>query len=521
MPVIPTILSELSRLAERYKRDVIPSPLSNVAFTFDSLGVAGFFGGDSSVTAMATVALTPRYLTGFLGWYNAPGSLDVAKQYARLLNVQIGDSLFPAGRPDPTRLLELDGDIGPKFVAAHSGVVLDFTGHPGSLIRSWAEVIDLTHSPFHETHGAGGTGQNVTIINLQHNNHFVVDPERAISFPSLSMNRKAVWSLAPMSVSVGACVLCALTADWPSFASIAVGMVAHGLACLIIGSGKLTFKSPKPAEGAPPGDGVLVGERDVIVLVGPGGAVNAITRGRFFYNHKEESNESPPFMPFMLSTPSTAPPVPPSNVRSRYISSLLLMVQSLLRSRTMLWISALLLMAQPLLQLFLIPLGTLFGQLMFIATIITSWAYNMYLSHYVDRHGIQTGILFKMLSLERSHIQKYQLKTLTSAIAFTFFVLASVRKLDDPLAFLDGMLPNNTVWKVWKEAMARKLKDRRYFDVTEPKELLFDEDLTAVEKRYRNLLEIYFKDAQDAWKAWCVVRNNEQMLALRPADATA
>ncbi|PIL26492.1 hypothetical protein GSI_12250 [Ganoderma sinense ZZ0214-1] len=118
--------------------------------------------------------------------------------------------------------------------------------------------------------------------------------------------------------------------------------------------------------------------------------------------------------------------------------------------------------------------------------------------------------------IDEHHVQEYRLTTWTSAVAFTAFVLASARpKLHGPLAFLDAMLPNNVVvWKAWKEAMARAavLKDREYVngdsgehrtapeDVVPP--VFSDADLKRVDKEYQGLLRIFFRDADDAWKAW-------------------
>ena len=98
---------------------VLQAPLSSSSFTLDSSGVAGFFGGDSAVSGMATVNLIPNRRWG--GWYNTPGSYEIAKQFGQLANSRFWDGLFPGGKHDPAELFGLDGKSGPAFLAVRSG----------------------------------------------------------------------------------------------------------------------------------------------------------------------------------------------------------------------------------------------------------------------------------------------------------------------------------------------------------------------------------------------------------------
>ena len=102
------IPQELIHLAAR-SSEVLDQPrsLEKSSFTLDSSGVAGFFGGDGAVSGMATVNLIPNRRWG--GWYNSPGSYEIAKQYGQLANSRFWDGLFPGGKHDPARLFELDG----------------------------------------------------------------------------------------------------------------------------------------------------------------------------------------------------------------------------------------------------------------------------------------------------------------------------------------------------------------------------------------------------------------------------
>ncbi|EGO20228.1 hypothetical protein SERLADRAFT_400382 [Serpula lacrymans var. lacrymans S7.9] len=70
-----------------------PIPLQHSDFTLDASGVAGFFGGDEAISAMATVHMYES--RKWLGWYNSPGSYTVAKRYGQLANSRFWDGLFP------------------------------------------------------------------------------------------------------------------------------------------------------------------------------------------------------------------------------------------------------------------------------------------------------------------------------------------------------------------------------------------------------------------------------------------
>ncbi|OBZ66308.1 hypothetical protein A0H81_13873 [Grifola frondosa] len=87
---------------------------------------------------------------------------------------------------------------------------------------------------------------------------------------------------------MGTAVACALVGDWWCFCCIVLGIVASGLSCFVIGSGRLQFSHPEPAQGAPRGDGMLILDQDVVLLRGEEGAVNSITRGRFALHFSSE-----------------------------------------------------------------------------------------------------------------------------------------------------------------------------------------------------------------------------------------
>ncbi|TBU28369.1 hypothetical protein BD311DRAFT_611591, partial [Dichomitus squalens] len=217
--------------------------------------------------------------------YNTPGSYEIAKQYGPLANSKLCDGLWPGGERDPTRLFGIDGKDGPQFIAVHSGSNFSRTGHLGYLIVNKARRLRPTSHPVRVKGQRRTTNPSVTIVNLQR------VPEGEIEHPQLpsQWSHSVYFALFPTLVSVIGCVVCALVADWFCFASIALGIVANGSACYVIGSGKLTFKHHSPAKGAPPGDGVLKGDTEVVVLIGNEGAVSAFTRGRFLLQYRGQS----------------------------------------------------------------------------------------------------------------------------------------------------------------------------------------------------------------------------------------
>ncbi|KAJ2984527.1 hypothetical protein NUW54_g10475 [Trametes sanguinea] len=104
---------------------------------------------------------------------------------------------------------------------------------------------------------------------------------------------------------------------------------------------------------------------------------------------------------------------------------------------------SLLLTIQFLSQLLLVPQGTLHGQLLFLGTLVCSWAYNSYVSTW-DGESFQRRILVEqILRLQPEQIKKYRLGTRTAMVVFVLLVLSpappgAAQKL------LDEMLPPDT-----------------------------------------------------------------------------
>ncbi|TBU44313.1 hypothetical protein BD309DRAFT_958688 [Dichomitus squalens] len=550
MPIVPRLVELVPR-----SKDIIQEPLVNAKFTLDSSGVAGFFGGDSAVSGMATVNLIPNRRWG--GWYNTPGSYEIAKQYGQLARSRFWDGLFPGGKHDPAELFGLDGQIGPRFVAIRSGSSFASTGHLAHLITRMARDTESTHT-------AAGRHTNpatVTIIDLPW------DPPQVVECPlSSRLNGSVVFSMIPIAVSWGCCVVCALAGDWYTFAAILTGIVANGWACFVIGSGKLTFKHPVPAAEAPPGDGFLLDGRNIVVLRGTEGAVNSFTQGRFFLqyreprdedwqdepvrgphrdrfeardkefetlldggegspairladNREEERNpgegkrESADYLhkvsyaahevkdlpSYTTKHPKKTWAAPTDTSWWQYLRKPLYML--LHPTKKFAGFASFLLTVQFLAQLLLIPQGQLFGQLMFVATLAASWAYNSYLSS-LDREDIQTTILRTIFELDKGdHVKKYELNSWTATAVFTYLSLQTAHPdsaILHPRKILDVLIPNDTdVWEAWKRAVEAKVSVGKPLEFTRA-----SWDLDYLGEKDRRLLRLLLKDAMVAGRVW-------------------
>ncbi|KAF8838360.1 hypothetical protein BDN67DRAFT_971637 [Paxillus ammoniavirescens] len=119
---------------------VTSGPLKGSHFTLDTSGVAGVFGGEEAVSAMATVHVYEN--RRWLGWYNAPGSYHIAKRYGLLAKSRFFDGFFPGVHTDAASLFDLDGWKGPKFRGAHSGTIMEETGHLAALFMKIAASLE-------------------------------------------------------------------------------------------------------------------------------------------------------------------------------------------------------------------------------------------------------------------------------------------------------------------------------------------------------------------------------------------
>ncbi|KAI9569301.1 hypothetical protein HD554DRAFT_2171446 [Boletus coccyginus] len=383
-------------------------------FSLDIAGVVALLGGDDAISAMATVHVYGN--RRLLGWYNSPGSFQIAKRlnsFARsasfhnIFNDKFSTKPLSSGRRiqvhmDPTKLFELDNCKGPKFRAAHSGTVIEETGHLASLFMKECAAWD---SEGKVVPGRRTQPVSVTIADLGQAPAAEMRPARNSAFTLLS-------SSVPIAVSIGTCAFCAVGEDWYASSLIFVGIIASGLSSLVLGSADFVFTHPEPAKGSPAGDGILTSsDKDIVLLRGAEGAVNSITRGRFSLRFSNECQ-----------------------YKLIRMCSALLVVQCIT-------------------QLLLIPQASLFGQVMFLASLGVSALYNSWLSS-LDKEKIHRKILFDRV-LENPTLTKYTLGTRTTAVVFILLVL----QLQDPTGLLNELLPNDTkVWREWKTTILAQLR---------------------------------------------------------------
>jgi len=409
------------------------NPLDATSFNLDTSGVVGVFGGEQAVSAMGTIPLYRNWK--YLGWYNSPGSYEIAKRYGGLAKSRFFDGLFPGSRTDPATLFEMDGSKGPKFEAAHSGTVIEETSH----------LSDLFMKECKELHGKVIKGRQtqpvgVTIADLKY------EPPAEVILKQV-VSHSPIVSGIPILVSAGTCITCAFICDWFSCSMILLGMVVSGISCLVIGSGEFIFTHPAPAPGSPPGDGIVCSEKEFVLLRGKEGAVNAITRGKFGLRFESAPNY-----------------------------------------HDIGWCS-ILLMTQFLAQLLLIPQGTLFGQLMFLISIAFSWGHNMWLSS-LSKEKIQRQVLMKEV-LRQPALTRYIFPNRTSMVVFVLLVSHSA-KLEK---LVNDLLPNETkVWEKWKLTIIERLKEGKKLEF-QPSE--WEDPNFSQEERI--LLETLYHDARTAY----------------------
>ncbi|CAA7264690.1 unnamed protein product [Cyclocybe aegerita] len=382
----------------------------------------------------------------WLGWYNSPGSYYVAKKYGVLAKSRVWDGLYPGVNVDPTTMLELDGKVGPRYVAAHSGTRMEKTGHLAYLLTSHysdLEVDEVIPDP------SAKSEAHITIASLEEFKEFEGYPK----LPADHLSPFDPVAIVPIAFSVGASVMCAIFGDWYCFAMIMLGVICNGVSCFVIGSGVLKIKQPNPSPHSPPGDGVLFnapGSR-VVLLKGSEKIVSSITRGRFYLEYESQSQ-----------------------YHDIGYSSVALTMQFLL-------------------QLFIVPQGQLFGQIMFLSSLGISWIFNAYLAS-VDREDLQKRILMRVL-LQKPTFRTVALPKWTSLVVFAAVYLQA--KPEGTRGLLEQLIPNDTaVWRTVKSAVVEAIERNE-----DPSAIVAERNLDYLDKRERGLLEDMMKQASIGYNA--------------------
>ena len=410
-------------------------PFNNSNINLDLSGVAGFFGGDVAVTAMSTVYF--RQGRKYLGWYNNPGSLEIAQTFGQLARWSVYDGLFPGEDIPPAIAFNLDGRDGPSFIAFKSGAVkLPKTGHLAYVVceecREWKKEVKKD-----KVLGENTKGFDAIIVDLDRGKPNSTDaPAQSVKpHEDKGLLKTYIPPLLPILASAGAAAACVFFDDWICFAMIALGMVASGVSCWMIGTGKVVFRRLDASEEVLPCQaGILIDNEDdqIIVLKGSVKQVTAITHGRFELQYKTWRG---------------------ANDETFHV----------------LGISSCILVVQFLAQLLIVPQGTFFGQIMFLASLGCSWVYNCCISPFTL--GSQRRALFQdVLGLQvtdarhaRLERQLVPLKSRTEAVVFSLFMLAfacseHVTEETVLVQIIQEVLPNpGGEWRNWKKELEEEI----------------------------------------------------------------
>ncbi|KAI6121273.1 hypothetical protein F5141DRAFT_1210950 [Pisolithus sp. B1] len=449
---IPQLPDVLDRRALYSGNAPLNDSSNSGGFSLNTGGMASFFGGEVAVTAMTTIHLDPT--RRWLGWYNSPGTYEVARRYGRVSGSKFLEGLFPGVPTDLATLLGLEELKGTKYIGAHNGTILEETGPFSALLmKHFVQHVEMVEIPGRKTQPIA-----VTITELSHtpSNQAVL---RTPIYPPIVAG-------IPILASVGTATACGVFRDWFSFSLIVFGILVNGISCIVIGAGDFVFQYPNRRVGVPrdsilvsdrdkenivvmgSGDGILVSDKDkeIIVLRGSGDAVNSITSGS-------------------------------ANLRFRW----------------QYWIKwcAILLVFQLIVQILLIPQGTLFGQIMFIGSLAVSWAYNLWLSS-KNKESIQ-GEVFIRGVLRRPNAWRYSLGTRTSAVVFMLLAV----KPKDPGKILNMLIPNDTTeWLRFKDDILSRIRTNQ--------DLRFEASFldTLAPEQDKGLMELLYSDAEAAYEGY-------------------
>ncbi|KIK25139.1 hypothetical protein PISMIDRAFT_9732 [Pisolithus microcarpus 441] len=426
-------------------------PLANSSFILQSASVAGLLGGEEATSTVALLQVSDK--RRWLGWYNSPGSYVMGRRFRRLAHsatpeVVSGPDCDPESGTemvhiDPSLLFAHDGwSKGPAFTGAYSGSSLPETGPLASLFAKKSfSLRGITIK------GRESQPVSVTVASLKQ----VPGLQEQMTFH----HHPPLAAIVPVLASLATCITCGVYGQWYAFSMILLGIFARGSVCVFIGSGKLFFDHPKPAEGSPSGDGILGNDQELTLLKGEEHVVNAVTRGRMLFRFRSK-----------------------------------------LTCHMAEWCS-ILLIVQAIAQLILIPQSQLFGQLMFLISLAVSWSFNMWLSS-VDKEDVRNEIFSKVLG-EPSLI-KFTFRNRVSAVVFLLLALSYDHRSPGNLGrlkkIMDTLLPTDAeVWEIWKETVLRKLRSGQ--------ELQFEgSDHSDLSRRDETLLKTFLKDAEAAYTAF-------------------
>lgn len=424
---------------------LLANPLADSKFALNALEFVGLIGGTEVISVMTMIPLYRG--RRWLGWYNTPGSLDIARHlsaFASSLQPRHYENISPA------TLLGLDSEVGPTFTAAFSGMETQ-TGHVGYLtIERSKEMGEKERDEWIPCKGTLSTP--VILLDFQKTN-------LECPLPLLHIGH-TLLALIPIVTSVATCLLCGFISDWYMFSVILVGIFTSGVASMVIGSGSLDLAFPMwPASGAPPGNGVFISENSVVIVRGDERTISAITRGKFR------------------------------------------LVGGSKRWRVAIHLCSVLYLAECVAQFILIPQGTLFGQIMFIVSLSVSWAYSYRLSSF-KKQKLQAEVLFSKLG--KPNLRKFRVGTRpTTAVFACLLLFHGVRHLASANEYdriLSALLPSTSrAWGIWREKVIRQLITQEDDTSLSHLAVTGDHELSPQES---HVLQAHLGDAKEAFGAY-------------------
>ncbi|KAL7283132.1 hypothetical protein ACG7TL_002558 [Trametes sanguinea] len=374
-------------------------PIPNSAFSLDISALAGFLGADATLAVMMLPHLHAQ--RKWWGWYNCPGSYHLAKRFGQMARFKFWSPTHRSSAVPQELSLELQGGTGLTYTSAGSGATLPRTG---PLAATFAEQCSAVHSI--EVGGRRSDTMDVAITRLTREIH---GPQH-IRVPH---THPKWFALCPVAATLSTAIACVFYRDFFIASVILFSALCHGTACLVMGNAEFTYEHRIPQDTPRYSSGWMEAHRSFVVLFGTETAVAPLTRGRFFLR-------------------------------------LLLW-----RAHFFISLCSILLALQFLSQLLFVPQGTLFGQLMFIASLVASWAYHRLVLAW-DKESIQRHILVADI-LNGPRIERYRFGTRTAAAVFTVLVLRPEIG-QDVKARLQALLPSDTpVWELWHATVAERI----------------------------------------------------------------
>lgn len=334
--------------------------------------------------------------------------------------------------------LGLDGKKGPKYIASQSGTVMQHTRHLAYVLANsnWRgeeckSVVGQRRSP---------TPMQLIIVDFNNKVPTGNDtlPPRSSRYSSLPIIASAT--------SIAACAICASVEDWLSLKMILLGMVSSGITSFIICTGNITLERLKPADGVPPGDGMLLSDDRIVILRGNEEDVNAVTKGKLRLK-----------------------------VKGGGYTLLLCVFIALL---------------QVTLQLVFMPFGSLPGQFMFLLSLSVSGGCNLYLSAKED--DVQSSALITLLNTPE--VKTYQANSRAAAAALACLALCW-ESGTPPEQILREIVPiKPRAWRAWCDFVVESIKRKNTGFVYG-----FNESKGDLNDRERELLLELVDDAHAAY----------------------